>query len=132
MAIEREGFNFLPLVRKSLELTCELKIVFLRRGEPGSLVLPGGDIDNRMKTFFDGLKIPAALTGRLSDAEAASGDSNPFLCLVEEDALITGFSIETDRLLTPAQKHPDNVRLVVEATIRVMRINQHNVGFLGD
>src|ERR1700687_4222484 len=47
-AIERDGYKFIPLVRKSLELTCELKIVFLRRDDPGSLILPGGDLDNRM------------------------------------------------------------------------------------
>jgi hypothetical protein len=130
--IERNEYGFVPLVRKSLELTCELKIIFLRRGEPGSLIVPGGDLDNRIKTFFDGLKVPDAIVGNQQIA-GASPDPNPLLCLVEQDALITGFSIETDRLLTPDHNnYQDNVRLVVEATIRVMRITPDNVGFLGD
>src|SRR5690349_5862551 len=38
------GFGFIPIVRKSLALACELDITFLRKEEPGSLVFQGGDI----------------------------------------------------------------------------------------
>jgi hypothetical protein len=44
--------HFVPLVRESLCLTCELDILFLREGEPG--VMERGqryDIDNRLKLF---------------------------------------------------------------------------------
>lgn len=123
-------YNFLPLVRKSLELTCELKITFLRRGAPGALVLPGGDLDNRIKTFFDGLKVPDTIIG---NQYGASPDPDPFLCLLEQDSLITSVFVETDRLLNPADTgSPNDARLLVEATIRVMRITPNNVGFLGD
>jgi hypothetical protein len=43
-----DGKQFVPLVRKSLELACllacELEILFLRQEEPGSLIFQGGDI----------------------------------------------------------------------------------------
>jgi hypothetical protein len=129
-SIEGESYQFVPLVRKSLELACELRIVFLRKDRPGALVLPGGDLDNRIKTFFDGLRIPDNLKG--SDPEERSHDPQPLLCLLEQDSLITSFSIETDRLLTPDAERPNHVRLVVEAIVKVMRITENNVGFLGD
>ena len=44
--------NFIPLVRESLKLACGLDILFLRKEQPGSLILQGGDIDNRLKDSF--------------------------------------------------------------------------------
>jgi hypothetical protein len=129
--IELDGYKFIPLVRKSLELTCDLKITFLRRDDPGALILPGGDLDNRMKTFLDGLKVPSHLKGNKLPEGSPPDDFDKFFCLTEEDSLITGIAIETDRLLTP-EGDKNDVRLVVETTIRVMRITQDNVGFLGD
>jgi hypothetical protein len=44
--IREDGKQYIPLVRKSLDLNCHLNILFLRQEDPGSLVLQGGDIDN--------------------------------------------------------------------------------------
>ena len=46
------AYNFVPLVRSELSLTCSLDILFLRPDVPGK-ILASGDIDNRMKTLFD-------------------------------------------------------------------------------
>jgi hypothetical protein len=51
------GVKFIPLVIRARRWICELKITFLRRHAPGDIV-KGGDIDNRLKTLFDGLRIP--------------------------------------------------------------------------
>jgi hypothetical protein len=57
--IKVRGRQFIPLVRKSLALTCELDILFLRNDAPRSVVTSsGGDLDNRIKTLFDGLRLP--------------------------------------------------------------------------
>lgn len=122
-----DGKAFIPLVRKSLELTCELEILFLRRGEPGALILPGGDIDNRLKTLFDALKIPSS-----QDLAVDQPDADPFFCLLEDDSLITGFNVETDRLLIPPQGNEDDASILIRATIRVMKITSENVGFLSE
>src|SRR6187397_3050423 len=50
--------SYIPLVRKSLDLMCSLDILFLRQEQPGSLILQGGDLDGRIKTLFDGLRMP--------------------------------------------------------------------------
>ena len=43
--------QFLPLVRERTALTCGLRIMFLRKENPGR-VYQGGDLDNRLKTLF--------------------------------------------------------------------------------
>ena len=58
-AITHGNSGYLPLVRRSLGLACDLDIVFLRKGDPGATVSQGGDLDNRIKTLFDGLRMPA-------------------------------------------------------------------------
>jgi hypothetical protein len=119
--------HFIPIVRESLALGCELKILFLRREDPGSLVLQAGDLDNRIKTLFDALRLPTEQ--ELLDDPTAP---DPFYCLLESDTLITGLSIKTDRLLTGVNKSVHEVHLVVEADIRVLQARLYNLAFLGD
>jgi hypothetical protein len=48
---DRCGYQFVPLVNKRFDLVCGLDVLFLRRGIPGDLIMPGGDVDNRIKTL---------------------------------------------------------------------------------
>lgn len=54
----RCGYRFLPAIRQGRSLSCGLDILFLRRDHPGNLIASGGDIDNRIKTLFDSLRMP--------------------------------------------------------------------------
>jgi len=119
--------TFVPIVRESLALGCDLKILFLRREDPGALVMQGGDLDNRLKTLFDALRVP-------TKAELVEDPTldNPIYCLLESDTLITGLSIKTDRLLTGANRSPHEAHLVVEADIRVLQAKLYNLSLLGD
>ena len=56
--IIRDDIHYQPLVRNSLALVCSLEIVFLRAGPKGK-VYQGGDLDNRIKTFIDALRVPS-------------------------------------------------------------------------
>src|SRR6202044_293722 len=56
-SIDKHGAWFRPLVRESFALHCGLKILFLRREQPGR-VYQGGDIDWRLKTLLDALTMP--------------------------------------------------------------------------
>ena len=51
------GRNFVPTI--STHLAAELDIVFLRQQARGQLLGEGGDIDNRLKTLFDALRMPS-------------------------------------------------------------------------
>ncbi|MET0484932.1 MAG: hypothetical protein ABW216_04500 [Candidatus Rokuibacteriota bacterium] len=57
--IPMNGFRFIGLVGGLIGggLFAELKIEMLRRGSPGS-IFSGGDIDGRLKTLLDGLRLP--------------------------------------------------------------------------
>ncbi|MBN1567955.1 MAG: hypothetical protein JXA73_08905 [Acidobacteria bacterium] len=96
---QRCGGRFVPLVTKSGGFTCSLEILFLRRDNPGNIIASGGDIDNRIKVLFDGLRMPN--TTRELGGLSIDPDENPFYCLLEDDSLITKVSITTDRLLSP-------------------------------
>jgi hypothetical protein len=93
----RCGYRFIPLVNQYFNLCCSLDILFLRRDEPGNLVRHGGDLDNRIKVLFDGLKMPGGCEELGGDVP--SDDENPFYCLLEDDKLITEVKVTTDRLL---------------------------------
>jgi hypothetical protein len=100
--LERAGDAvFAPLISKRNDLICELEITFLRQQAAGLLIGEGGDLDIRVKTLFDALRIPRpAEMQRLQPLEPKE---NPMFCLLQDDALITRVSIETDRLLKPAE-----------------------------
>jgi len=73
-------------------------ILFLRRDNPGGLIKTGGDIDNRIKVLFDGLRMP---DNHNQVPEPPGPGENPFHCLLENDSLITDVCITTDQLLLP-------------------------------
>jgi hypothetical protein len=118
------GYRFVPLIGSFFGIACSLDILFLRRDGPGNLIVSGGDIDNRIKVLFDGLKIPG------SDAEVANdppqSGEDPFFCLLEDDALITDVKITTDRLLTPqeSEEHIHDVHLVLHIKTKIVDINK--------
>ena len=49
--------RYAPLV--GADLAAEVDIVFLRQQAKGQLIGEGGDIDNRLKTLFDALRMPS-------------------------------------------------------------------------
>jgi hypothetical protein len=111
---DRCGFRFAPVVSKKRCQNCSIYILFLRRDSPGNLITSGGDIDNRIKVLFDGLRMP---TDRNETAGAVPDeDENPFFCLLEDDKLITEVHVVTDRLLTPVEtgERKHDVELVIQ------------------
>jgi hypothetical protein len=92
----RFGYRFLPLITEKHALKCSLDILFLRPEEPG-LLINSGDIDNRVKTVFDALRIPKN-SSETGDS-VPTADEDPFFCLLEDDKLISEVRIVTDQLL---------------------------------
>lgn len=117
--------RFKPLVRKSLNLNCELEILFLRQEDPGSLVLQGGDLDNRIKTLFDALRMPSR-----AELEAAPQVADMLYCLMESDSLVAGLDVSTDRLLFPETDKADEVHLVIAVSLRVLTVTRANACLL--
>ena len=120
------GFNFVPLVTQQLDLLCGLEILMLRPDRPGTKPW-AGDIDNRLKTLLDALRIPEAAEC-YADTPPAE-DETPFFVLLEDDKLLTKVSVETDRLLSPVSDpaRSDDVRVVIKVSVRPYSLHLWNI-----
>ena len=124
-----QGINFAPLICEELALIAKLNITLLRPEPPGSIISQGGDIDNRLKTLLDALKVPTEPSALPADAGPAS-DENPFFCLLEDDKLITGLSVQTDRFLDPtADKY--EIILLLHVKVGATMLTIDNSALLG-
>lgn len=123
------GFNFAPLICEELALVAKLNITLLRPEPPGSIISQGGDIDNRLKTLFDALKVPTEINAIPNDT-VPSGDENPFFCLFEDDKLITGISVQTDRFLEPTVDKSEII-LLLHVKVGATMLTIDNSALLG-
>jgi hypothetical protein len=125
--IKKAGeFTFAPLVCEALFLICELDITFLRPEAPGSVITQGGDIDNRLKTLFDGLRIPR-VPDEIPDGFVPEESGKPFFCLLEDDNLITRVNVATGRLLRERAGQNDVV-LLIKVTTKAVKAIWANLG----
>jgi hypothetical protein len=128
---QENDYRFVPLVRKDWRLMCSLNILFLRHDPPGSVV-HAGDLDNRIKTLIDALRKPQGTTELRGNETPAEGE-DPFFCLLEDDKLVTGLTVESDRLLEPpnGRKDADNrqVHIVITVDVRPYDVTGFNLSF---
>ena len=83
------GFQMVPLVSWHNNLGCELDVVFT--GEGRSAILPHGDLDNRLKTLFDALRMP--INAKEVPGNMHGDGKQELYCLLEDDSLIRKFSV---------------------------------------
>ena len=125
----REDFLFRPMVTEQNGLICKLEILLLRHGNPGNVIF---DIDNRIKTLFDALRMPKgpAELGQNTTrgVQKPAKDENPFYVLLEDDKLITHVAVTSDMLLEPVPGIPpdESVRVVMDVTVRPYNTHQGN------
>jgi hypothetical protein len=124
--------HFVPLVRRSLDLICELDVLFLRPGAPGAIIT-GGDIDNRILTLSDGLRLPRGEREiAYANQQTDFPRTDPIFCLLEDDSLITRWNVRTDQLLAPASGGAaSDVRLVIDVVIKAARLTWSNLDLSG-
>jgi len=117
--VENGPYLFAPLVSQvhGWNAIAELDILFLRPSEPGALIGHGGDLDNRIKTLLDALRMPNA--EEIPNGAQPSQDEWPFYCLLQDDALVTALSVTTDRLLAP--KPTSDVELIIRVSVKITR-----------
>jgi hypothetical protein len=119
--------SFIPIIRQSLYLACAVNILFLRHEEPFNLMRQGGDLDGRIKTLFDALKMPDPKNEYIGDPPAA----DPLYVVLEDDALISDVSIKSGKLLGNRTKDKHAVRLTIDVTIKVLRVFYANQCLIG-
>ncbi len=98
---ESNGIKWVPLVTDHWGVACGLDILFLRH-EPKGGIIQSGDLDNRITTLFDAMRIPKP--NQMPDDVVLQNEPDPFFCLLSDDKLIAEFRVTSDRLLVPSQK----------------------------
>ncbi len=82
------------------------------------MLIQSGDIDARLKTIFDALRLPKNLDE--AGGVGPQTDENPFFCLLEDDKLISEIKVTTDSLLLlPREREmkPNDALLVIHAKL---------------
>jgi len=117
----RNDYNFIPLVAEEWSLACSINVLMLRPDMPGT-VIKSGDLDNRLKTIFDALRMPSS-KDELGGYDLPSDDEKPFYCLLEDDRLITNVTVEADVLLESVSDPPNqnDTRLLIKVEIKPTR-----------
>ena len=125
------GYRFVPLVTRYFHLLCSIHVLFLRHDIPGSAI-QAGDIDNRIKTLIDALRLPNNQTELVGQDTKPRQEEVPFFCLLEDDSLIGGFSVETDTLLHPPTQSIGgrDVKTVVTVELRPYFATPFNLSFV--
>src|SRR3954469_15080411 len=122
------GFQFAPLVSSRVDLISELDILLLRPAPPGAILRDGGDLDNRIKTLVDGLRLPTKT--ELPPNWRPEPDQLPFFCLLQDEKLVSGFSVVTDRLLEP-DLHEQEALIIVHVRVTAIKVTMGNSGLVG-
>jgi hypothetical protein len=120
-------YYFAPLIGSYFHLVASLEIVTLRPEPEGRIFVRSGDIDNRLKTLLDALKVPNE-TAALPDNVPPSSDETPFFCLLEDDSLITNVDIQTAHWLEPDVQDSDEVVLLLRVRTKPTRVTWGNMG----
>ena len=124
------GYNFVPLVTERISLLCGLEILFLRPDIPGG-ILRSADIDNRLKTLFDVLRMPKSRSELGDEYQTPAEEEKPFFCLLQDDSLIAKISVEADMLLEQLETEPDenDARLIITVRLRPYQFHFGNMKF---
>lgn len=121
------GKKFIALVHESLSIRANLEITLLRSEAPEGLLIHHGDIDNRLKTLFDALRVPSASELRALGHDVENDD--PIYCLLQDDKLVTKVSVEVDRLLGRAPNTQQTVA-IIKVHLRATLVTMANLGIV--
>jgi hypothetical protein len=127
MYVERRGKRFWFLIAEHLAATVDLSLTVLVPHEVARVVNNGGDIDNRIKTLFDALRVPAA------DSEIPSTDpfdysTGGMYCLLQDDKLINRISVRSYQ--DHGIEEQDHVRCLIEVETKITRALWGNLNFV--
>lgn len=119
MIFKAGAYSFVPLVSTIIEANCAVSILLLRSDPPGEIIR-SSDLDNRLKTVFDALRMPQNIE-ELGGFDAPGDQESPFFCLLEDDRMITSVEIRTDLLLQApdgaAEIRDNDVRMLITADV---------------
>ncbi len=103
--------EFYVIAQLDFKLKCELKITMLVNHSIATVVDNAGDLDNRLKTLLDALRMPQFP----HEIKGYMPNIDPYCCLLQNDVLISALHIETFRkTAAPVDAHHNHVRLNID------------------
>jgi hypothetical protein len=119
---------FIPLINEPRQAQCHLAIQLHSRMKGGGGIFAGGDLDNRMKTLFDSLRMPH----NENELPDPLGGPEHIYCLLDDDQRITKVSVESIPLWGPKRSDEDDnyVELECNVTVQAIRPMVGNYDFL--
>ena len=127
---ETNGFKFVSLVHKSLAVVAEIDVRLLFPSpeslSPASIV--ARDVDNKLKTLFDGLRIPQQ-SQEIPEKWMPEAGQNPLFCLLEDDSLIAKVSVSSGYSLRPLAK--GEVFVILNIKVKGKMGTLHNLPLIG-
>jgi hypothetical protein len=116
-----ENHRFFAIARARFKVKCSLKIDLLVNHEPGSVLTKKGDLVNRLKTLLDGLRVPTSQQEIKSFTSTEKLATDEYMCLLENDVMITALQIEMARFLAPSPNAGEdyvkaNIAVAIEPT----------------
>ena len=127
MFVEHGNKRYWYLISEYLSTVVDLKITILVPHGIGKLVNNGGDIDNRVKTLFDALRIPSVST-EIPKIDNFDYTDVGMYCLLQDDKLINRVSIQTYRDHDSLDK--DSVRCLIEVKTKITATLYGNLQFV--
>ena len=117
--------EYVPLITDKLSLRAELDIFLLSASLPGGIINRSSDIDNRLKTLFDALSIPA--NGQQVPKSPDTESDKRVFCLLKDDRLITRVEVSNDRFLT-IDEHSREALVIIRVRPIAFRVTMANLG----
>lgn len=127
---DMNGFKFVSIVHKSLAVVAELDVRFFF---PSSDIVSSTsiiirDVDNKLKTLFDGLRIPQQ-SQEIPEDWIQDEEQNPLYCLLEDDGLIAKVSVSSGYSLKPLDQ--GEVFVIVNIKVKGKMGTLHNLPLIG-
>lgn len=126
LPIEIGDFSFIPRVTERMSSIAELDIILLQPAKIG-ILHNSGDIDNRLKSLLDALKIPHE-PGALPENAMPDENEKPFYCLLEDDSLVSRLNVRTEQWLGRPVNSKE-VLAIIHVKTKLTKIGIGNLGF---
>jgi Endodeoxyribonuclease RusA. len=127
MYVEHDGKRYWFLISEYLATVVDVNITILVPHDLGRMVQNGGDIDNRIKTLFDALRVPA-VASEIPASDAFEYGTSGMYCLLQDDKLINRVSIRSYRDHAPIDG--DSVRCLIEVETKITKALWGNLNFV--
>lgn len=119
---KRFGFNFAPLVTRTLGHACDLEILFLSCKVPIVAMAKDRELKDWTSVVLEALRLPRYVAELPRGAVPDAHEMDYFFCLVEDKYLIRGHAVTRARLLSPPKSGDslDHVSVMIKVKTEIV------------